>query len=119
MIISTLAVRYNPNADTWMATSTTNAPTGRTDHTAEWSGGQMIVWGGFGASGVTNTGGRYNPGRNSWKGISRTNAPSARSGHTAVWTGSEMIVWGGANGAGQGLGDDREILLGEPFPTTP
>ena len=88
-----------------MATNTNNAPSGRTDHTAVWSGGEMIVWGGFGASGVTKTGGRYNPDTNSWTDISRTHAPSARSGHTAVWTGSEMIVWGGVNNAGNALGN--------------
>src|SRR5215467_6149034 len=45
--------------DTWTATSTTNAPTGRAFHTAVWTGSEMIVWGGFGDSGVVNTGGRY------------------------------------------------------------
>ena len=32
--------------DTWTATSTTNAPTGRCGHTAVWTGSEMIVWGG-------------------------------------------------------------------------
>ena len=39
--------RYNPGTDSWTATSTTNAPTGRFDHTAVWTGSEMIVWGGF------------------------------------------------------------------------
>ena len=38
--------RYNPNTDTWTATSTTNVPTARDYHTAVWTGSQMIVWGG-------------------------------------------------------------------------
>jgi N-acetylneuraminic acid mutarotase len=76
--------------DTWKATSTTNAPTARTGHTAVWTGSEMIVWGG----GV-NTGGRYTPSTDSWTATSTSNAPSERGGHTAVWTGSEMIVWGG------------------------
>src|SRR5947208_628851 len=33
--------------DNWTATTTTNAPTGRTEHTAVWTGSEMIVWGGF------------------------------------------------------------------------
>jgi hypothetical protein len=33
--------------DTWTATSTTNAPSARWDHTAVWTGSEMIVWGGF------------------------------------------------------------------------
>ena len=55
----------------------------------------MIVWGGGGDAGDTNTGGKYNPTTNSWTATSTTNAPSARAGHTAVWTGTQMIVWGG------------------------
>src|SRR4030095_6732493 len=32
--------------DSWTATNTTNAPTGRFWHTAVWTGSEMIVWGG-------------------------------------------------------------------------
>jgi hypothetical protein len=92
--------RYNPGTNTWTATSTTNAPTRRDEHTAIWTGSEMIVWGGIVPPTVlVNTGGRYNPSTNSWRATSTTNAPTARANHTAVWTGSEMIVWGGdANG---------------------
>jgi N-acetylneuraminic acid mutarotase len=86
--------RYNPAADSWTATSLTNAPAPRRWHTAVWTGTEMIVWGGEVSSPV-NTGGRYNPKTDSWHATSATNAPAARIGHTAVWTGSEMIVWGG------------------------
>ena len=82
--------------DTWTATTTTNAPEGRYDHTAVWTGSEMIVWGGvLRPSSDLNTGGRYNPSTDSWTATSTTNAPAARYDHTAVWTGSEMIVWGG------------------------
>ncbi len=84
--------RYNPGTDSWTATSTINAPAARADHTAVWTGSEMIVWGG---SKQTCTGGRYNPGTDSWIATSLTNAPAGRESHTAVWTGSEMIVWGG------------------------
>src|SRR4029077_14788499 len=90
--------RYNPSTDTWIATSTTNAPDARNAHTAVWTGSQMIVWGGVATSSIFSTGGRYNPGTNSWTATSTTNAPAARFSHTAVWTGSEMIAWGGTNG---------------------
>jgi len=83
--------RYNPSTDSWTATTTTNAPTGRSSHTAVWTGSDMIVWGGT----EDTTGGRYNPSTNSWTATSTTNAPSGRFSHTAVWTGSDMIVWGG------------------------
>jgi N-acetylneuraminic acid mutarotase len=51
--------RYNPGTDSWTATSTTNAPAGRREHTAVWTGGEMIVWGGYNGSSFLNTGGRY------------------------------------------------------------
>ena len=73
--------RYVPNADytlpiisdattgctpdTWTRTSTADAPTRRVNHTAVWTGSEMIVWGGcdsfFGCNNVSNTGGKYNP----------------------------------------------------------
>jgi N-acetylneuraminic acid mutarotase len=82
--------------DTWTATTTTNAPTGRHGHTAVWTGSEMIVWGGnTNQLMFFNSGGRYNPSTDTWAATSITNAPTARSGHTAVWTGTEMIVWGG------------------------
>ena len=80
--------------DSWTATSTTNAPTGRVVHTAVWTGSEMIVWGGVDRIEFFNTGGRYNPSTDSWTATSTTNAPTGRYVHTAVWTGSEMIVWG-------------------------
>src|SRR5438876_6571885 len=54
--------RYNPATDSWTATSTTNAPNGRADPTAVWTGSEMIVWGGFfydGSYHYFNSGGRY------------------------------------------------------------
>ena len=94
----TLPVLANPSGgcidDTWTATSPTNVPDARRNHTAVWTGSEMIVWGGDRGI-VFNTGGRYNPSTRSWTATSTTNAPSARNQHTAVWTGGEMIVWGG------------------------
>jgi len=71
----------------------TNVPTARYDHTAVWTGTEMIVWGGYP---TTNTGGGYAPGSDTWTATSTgTNVPTGRDSHTAVWTGTEMIVWGG------------------------
>jgi N-acetylneuraminic acid mutarotase len=91
--------RYNPSTNSWAATSTTNAPTARSGHTAVWTGNEMIVWGGHGDFDLLtyyfNTGGRYDPSTNSWTATSTVNAPDGRYHHTAVWTGNEMMVWGG------------------------
>jgi N-acetylneuraminic acid mutarotase len=96
----TLPVIASPSGgctdDTWTPTSLTNAPDARYEHTAVWTGSEMIVWGGIGISAFLNTGGRYNPATDSWAATSTANAPAGRSEHTAVWTGNEMIVWGGS-----------------------
>ena len=36
--------KYNPNTDSWSATTVTNAPDGRISHTAVWTGNDMVVW---------------------------------------------------------------------------
>ena len=90
--------RYNPSTDTWTPTSLTNAPSGRSNHTAVWTGTEMIVWGGSDGFNFLDTGGRFNPGSDSWTATSTTNVPAGRYLHTGVWSGTEMIVWGGFNG---------------------
>lgn len=89
--------RYNPALDNWEPTSTAvNVPAARHNHTAIWTGNEMIVWGGLAGDTAYNTGGRYNPLNDSWSSTTvATNVPSARDNHTAVWTGNEMIIWGG------------------------
>jgi|GEM_PF-1164239 len=80
--------------NTW--TPTKAVPDPRYNHTAIWTGTEMIVWGGSNVVGnIFNTGGRYNPATDSWTHTSVANAPSQREYHTAVWTGSEMLIWGG------------------------
>jgi len=93
--------RYDPVADSWIPIATVSAPSIRADHTAIWTGSEMIVWGGYyydGTDRYLDTGGRYDPVTDSWVETSLVNVPLARRYHTAVWTGNEMIVWGGHNG---------------------
>lgn len=42
---------YNPNTNSWVATSATGAPAGRLGHSAVWTGNQMIIYGGIKADG--------------------------------------------------------------------
>lgn len=89
--------RYNPNTDTWTATDTTTAPSIRSQHTAVWTGSEMIVWGGTTDGGPmsTNTGSIYDPGTNSWTATSTSGGPiQGSSQHLAFWTGTEMILIG-------------------------
>jgi hypothetical protein len=113
--------RYDPGTNSWIATSRTNAPSGRDFFTAVWTGSEMIVWGGIHGTSELNTGGRYDPGTNTWIATSTTNAPVARRAHTAVWTGSEMIVWGGTPGfqntGGRYCAQPRPTPTPTPTPT--
>lgn len=95
-------VVYDPEADAWYVPaglSSVDSPEPRRDHTAVWTGTEMIVWGGHGACcNPTNTGGRYDPAADAWHPTrSDSTAPEARWLHSAVWTGTEMIIWGGEN----------------------
>lgn len=91
--------RYNPSSDTWITTTTVNAPSARNHHAAVWTGTEMIIWGGSPdcclPTGGDNTGGRYDPIADSWMATSTVNTPDARVFFTSSWTGSHMIVWGG------------------------
>jgi N-acetylneuraminic acid mutarotase len=88
--------RYNPSTGAWTSTTRVNAPSPRGDHSAVWTGSEMIIWGGGDCTVCTvGTGGRYNPATDTWTATSTVNAPSQRGSHTVVWTGTEMIIWGG------------------------
>src|SRR5436190_5156562 len=105
--------------DSWTATSTSNAPSGRAAHNAVWAGNEMIVWGGYFFDGFyhyLNTGGRYNPELNSWTATTSANAPDGRVADTALWNGSEMIVWGGISNGYTGTGG-RYCAQSGPTPT--
>jgi N-acetylneuraminic acid mutarotase len=108
---------YVPDTDSWTATSITNVPGARYRHTAVWTGGEMIIWGGtLDDASFLNTGGRYSLSTDSWTATSSNNVPSVREAHTAVWTGSQMIVWGGYNGGYEGTGG-RYCAQTGPSPT--
>lgn len=82
--------RYNPTTDNWAPISTIGAPTPRMDHTAIWTGQEMIIWGGSSAQGA-----RYNPTTDLWSPLAPSGFNLGFVDHAAIWTGVEMIVWGG------------------------
>jgi hypothetical protein len=91
---------YNPSSNSWLTTAGgTSLPSARENHTAVWTGKEMIVWGG-GNSKYLSNGGRYDATTNTWQ-ITSTGAwlPIARQRHLAVWTGENMLVWGGYDGS--------------------
>ena len=88
--------KYNPNTDTWIPLTTTNAPLARAGHIAIWTGSEMIIWGGRREWGnFLTSGSKYNAASDTWTSISTTGAPSGRRWHTGIWSGTELIIWGG------------------------
>ncbi len=100
---------YDPATDNWSATTLSGAPEARSDHTAVWSGSEMIVWGGYDGILPLGDGRRYNPDTNTWAPVSSLNSPSARLGHSALWLEgdglpSEMLIWAGCDSSVCGFG---------------
>jgi hypothetical protein len=86
--------RYDPLTDTWQPTSIgTNVPEPRSDHSAVWTGQEMIVWGGRSVIYALNSGAKYDPISDSW--LPTSLSPVSLMDQTAIWTGTKMIVWGG------------------------
>lgn len=89
--------RYNPVTDTWTAVGTTGSPQARCEHSAVWTGTQMLVWGGRGTNGTLTGGERYTLAGNSWSPMTLTGDPGPRNSCSVVWGGNRMIVWGGSD----------------------
>jgi len=108
VIVTNTGARYNPATDTW--TPIASGGGNRQNHSAFWTGTEMLIWGGtafssgpFGGIFPVNSGARYNLAGNSWTFISGTGAPIPRFDYSAVFTGTEMIVWGGQDCIGSFL----------------
>ncbi len=101
-------------------------PSGRSQHTAVWTGAEMIIFGGNSSriNAIYDDGARYDPAMDRWTPLPKENAPSARFAHTAVWDPNynRMIVWGGANAnATLGDGGSYDVLQNYwiPIPVSP
>jgi hypothetical protein len=64
--------RWKRSTNTWAATTTTNAPSGREGQPAVWTGHEMLLWGGDDGLNFLNTGGRYDPVIDTWRPTSLT-----------------------------------------------
>lgn len=84
---------YDLATNAWDVAVPAASATARVDHTAVWTGSQMIIFGGVNggplADGWSFDNGIWNPLAGA--------GPSPRFGHTAVWIDGRMIVWGGNN----------------------
>jgi N-acetylneuraminic acid mutarotase len=119
---------YDPATDTWHPTTTTGAPHPRDNHSAVWTGTQMIVWGGTNYSANAAS---YDPVADAWYALSETEAPSPRLTPALFFIpdagtpgAGRMLVWGGGysyNATTGGLYDfvpDRWDVVA-PFPSEP
>jgi uncharacterized repeat protein (TIGR01451 family) len=92
--------RYNPGNNSWAAIRTASADlpsaTSRNDHTAVWTGTEMLVFGGRDDNfDLVAQGLRYNLASNSWSTMATVGQPLPRIEHGAVWSGDEMLIWAG------------------------
>ena len=131
---------YAPATNSWLAipSLTPSSLESRSDHTAVWTGSEMIVFGGLNSRIIDelqgeceyrelNTGARYDAATRQWKPLGSGTPPAARFKHTAVWTGSQMVVWGGgvsgffSPGPLSVLDDGARYrpISGEWYPTSP
>ncbi len=91
--------RYDPVLNQWSPIETTGSPpSARRQHTAVWTGTEMIIWGGQSGSTQLSDGSRFNPTSGTWTATAASGL-TGRIDHAAVWTGSRMIIWGGFGSA--------------------
>ncbi len=89
-------VAYNPANNRWRRLPAMESS--RMDHTAVWTGRDLLVWGGrtlrTGSWTAPAHGLAYDPASNRWSALPKSPL-RGRSGHVAVWTGTQMLIWGG------------------------
>lgn len=91
----------NPATGMW-ATVKDGQPSPRARHGSEWTGMEMIIWGGQDSNGLSMVGSRYKP-KIEWSVITSDGAPELRMHHSHVWISPRLIIWGGQNGGGMPL----------------
>ena len=99
--------RLDVASNSWAPMSSGGAvPSGRTDFSMDWTGAELIVFGGSEVLGpALDTGAAYSLATDSW--APTTTSPHARVGHVSAWTGGELIVWGGYGPSGAEQTGDR------------
>ncbi len=97
---------------TWVKLASLGAPSPRFDHSANWTGTEMLIFGGETGLGVTNTGYAYDIFKDSWRSLTTKGGVTARTKHTSEWTGSQLVIFGGlTNKSATGTG--RKIRISE------
>lgn len=100
--------RYDPGAGTWRTVAAAPGGTWCAPSTV-WTGGEMIVFGGFSANppppgSIRDDAVAYDPVTDTWRTLPA--APlAARVGAVTVWTGTDVVVAGGSDADFTPLGD--------------
>ena len=97
---------YDLATDTWQDVPASGQPAWRWQHILEWTGREVLVWGGADEKNVPLCdGGRFDPMQNTWSAMSLHGAPAGCLEPASVWTGSELLVWGvgTADGSADGV----------------
>jgi N-acetylneuraminic acid mutarotase len=106
---------YDPATDVWTPLVQTGAPTARFYHTAVWTGGEMVVWGGEDGSEFFDTGGSYIPVDNDGDGLSSCEGDCNDSnaeiypGATEVCNGEDDDCDTTVDPGGDALCDDADV----------
>lgn len=99
---------FSPDDDEWRPMSPEGAPAQRKHAAFEWTGEELLVWGGqweevhYDSLGRVesksyqsfNDGARYDPITNRWRAMA-SSPLSARAYPWSCWTGEQLVVWGG------------------------
>ncbi len=97
--------KYNPATHSWSPVASPSpvlTVPARGRCATAWTGTQVAVWGGVGATSQTyilGDGALYTPQTNTWSAMSSAGAPSPRYLPCFGWSGNAMIVWGGHSGS--------------------
>jgi len=114
---------FDPGTGIWSPVKD-GQPPARARHAAEWTGTEMIIWGGYDLLGPAQIGARYKP-KIEWSFMTTEAAPELRQYHTAVWITPRLIVWGGQNVGGSYLNSgsiytpSSNTWSVKPIPTAP
>lgn len=104
---------YDPRINQWELMDNSSAPSSRGDHTAVWTGSEMIIWGGkhrerdYYPAYYRSDGARYTTDAEggSWTPMTLVGAPSERAWHASAW-GQELFIFSGQYSHSSYLRDD-------------
>jgi N-acetylneuraminic acid mutarotase len=95
---------FDPAARTWRKLPA--APiTPRTGASVNWTGKQMLVFGGSSVDGALADGALWDPATNTWRGIAASPL-GPRDGAVVAWAGDRLVIWSGNTVLGPDAAED-------------